>query len=148
MRPVPVTASPPFDGHDLAVESLGRAVGDPIPAKGQDVIPMPGEHLPDLAHRRQACLLHPGQPAFPEPFDPADAEVVPQPGQVFLHGPGLGHLQVRGLQGFQGRSVLVRQVLFPVKPDVLGALEAFVFLMQPFTVLPDEPCPRPDSRAT
>ena len=34
--PVAVTARPALDGHDLAVESLGRAVGDPMPAKGQD----------------------------------------------------------------------------------------------------------------
>jgi len=30
--------------------------------------------------------------------------------------------------------VLVRQVLFPVKPDVLGALEAFVFLAEQFAM--------------
>jgi len=36
--------------------------------------------------------------------------------------------------GFQGRSVLVRQVLFPVEPDV-RALEAFVYLAEPFTVV-------------
>lgn len=42
--PIPVTARPPFDGHDLAVESLGRAVGDPMPAKGQDVVQVSGEH--------------------------------------------------------------------------------------------------------
>ena len=51
--PVPVTARPALDGHDLAVESLGRAVGDPMPAKGQDVVQVPGEHLPGLAHRSQ-----------------------------------------------------------------------------------------------
>jgi len=51
--PVPVTARPALDGHDLAVETLGRAVGDSMPAKGQDVVQMPGEHLPDLAHRDQ-----------------------------------------------------------------------------------------------
>ena len=51
--PVAVTARPALDGHDLAVESLGRAVGDPMPAKGQDVVQVPGEHLPDLAHRGQ-----------------------------------------------------------------------------------------------
>ena len=47
--PVPVAARPALDGHDLAVEAFGRAVGDPMPAKGQDVVQMPGEHLPDLA---------------------------------------------------------------------------------------------------
>jgi len=51
--PIPVTACPALDGHDLAVESLGRAVGDPMPANGQDVIQMPEEHLPNLAHRGQ-----------------------------------------------------------------------------------------------
>jgi len=51
--PVPVTARSALDGHDLAVESLGRAVGDPMPANGQDVVQMPGEPLPDLAHRGQ-----------------------------------------------------------------------------------------------
>jgi len=30
--------------------------------------------------------------------------------------------------------VLVRQILFPVKPDVLGALEAFVFLAEQFAM--------------
>ena len=50
---VPVAARPPFDGHDLAVESLGRAVGDPMPAKGQNVVQMPGEHLPDGPGNRQ-----------------------------------------------------------------------------------------------
>jgi len=49
--PIPVTASPALDGHDLAVEAFGRAVGDPMPAKGQDVVHVPGEHLPDLTHR-------------------------------------------------------------------------------------------------
>ena len=51
--PGAVTTGPALDGHDLAVESLGRAVGDPMPTKGQDVAQVPGEHLPDLAHRGQ-----------------------------------------------------------------------------------------------
>jgi len=48
--PISVTTGPAFGGHDFAVEPLRRAVGDPVPAKGQDVVQMPGEHLPDLAH--------------------------------------------------------------------------------------------------
>jgi len=50
---VPVTTGPALDGHDLDVEAFGRAVGDPMSAKGQDVVEMPGEHLPYLAHRSQ-----------------------------------------------------------------------------------------------
>ena len=92
MIPVPVTAGPALDGHDLAIESLCRAVCYPMPTKGLDVVQMPRENLPDLAHRGQVCLPYPGQPALNEPFCPADAEVVPQPGQAFLHGLGLGHL--------------------------------------------------------
>ena len=53
MLPVPVTAGSALDGHDLAVQSFGRAVSDPVPTKGQDVVQMSGEHLPDLAHRGQ-----------------------------------------------------------------------------------------------
>ena len=51
--PIPVTARPTLDGHDPAVNPFGRAVGYPMPAKCQDVVQMPGEHLSDLAHRRQ-----------------------------------------------------------------------------------------------
>jgi len=51
---VPVPAGPALEGHDLAVESFGCTVGDPMPTKGQDVVQMPGEHLRDLAHWGQA----------------------------------------------------------------------------------------------
>jgi len=32
--PIPIATRPVFDGHDLAVESPGRAVDYPMPAKG------------------------------------------------------------------------------------------------------------------
>ena len=48
MLPIPVTARPTLDGHDLAVNPFGRADGYPMSAKGQDVVQMPEECLPDL----------------------------------------------------------------------------------------------------
>lgn len=50
MLPVPITASLPLDGHDLAVEALGHAVGDPVAAEGQDVLKMSLNQSAHFAH--------------------------------------------------------------------------------------------------
>jgi len=54
----PLTAHPPWAGHDRAVVPLGRTLGDPVPPKGQDVVPLPGGHLPNRAQRGQILLPH------------------------------------------------------------------------------------------
>ena len=54
MVPVPVAAGLSLDGHDLAVQPFGPAVGDPVTAEGQDVFQVPSGQLPHLAHRGQS----------------------------------------------------------------------------------------------
>lgn len=50
---VAVAASSSFDGHDLAVETLGYGVGDAVLAERYDVVGMLQQHLGNLFHRAQ-----------------------------------------------------------------------------------------------
>jgi hypothetical protein len=74
--PASVAASLPLDGHDLAVGSLGYAVGNPVATEGQDVFQMSLNHLPYLAHRGQVRLAHPHQPPLHETPSPARTEIL------------------------------------------------------------------------
>lgn len=96
---------------------------------------MPLDQLAHLAHRGQARPVHPDQPSLHEASGPARAQVLPDVIQALLHGPGLGHLEVRRLQGFKGWSVFVRQVRLPVEPVVFRALEPVVILHRKLAVL-------------
>lgn len=48
---VPVAAGLPFEGHNLAVQPFGHAIGDPMAAEGQDVLHMSVDQPARLAHR-------------------------------------------------------------------------------------------------
>src|SRR2546428_11616025 len=53
---VSVATGPPLDGHDLAVQPFGHAVGDRVAAVGQDVLEAVPGQVCHPSHRRQSAV--------------------------------------------------------------------------------------------
>src|SRR6058998_3156116 len=108
---VSVAAGPSLDGHDLAVQAFGHAVGDRVSAVGQDVLEAVPEHVGHLAHGRQAAVGGPPEPVLKEAPGPAGAAIRPQAPQALLDGPGPADLEAQGLERLEGRTPPLGHVL-------------------------------------
>jgi hypothetical protein len=48
---ISIPASPAFDGHDFAVETLSHSISHPVAAVGEDIIYVRFDHLGDFFYR-------------------------------------------------------------------------------------------------
>src|SRR5438270_13836136 len=88
-----------------------------------------------MDHRCKLRAFHPASPMAKELSSGGYIRLIPQPPQMLLERPGLGRLEVLGLEPFKALVVLLRQVFLAPEPHLARASQRLILPAAQFPVL-------------